>query len=248
MGSGQKTDNQLWNVQVSIAKGAAKMSQPSLAKLHHEVLEELGKPPSQELIDYFLTLIDIPEKEVQAYYRYIGKEKGNFNRDNREAAPDDLIKKIAHGDAPSVLKFRQAYVQLYKADPSEEIIKCFLREAQGTAKTSVEKGENQLHLNYADSVARSPQPTVLKLRKGFINQFGFPPSEEITKYFLKAILDSPTVGEDSEELEAKINFAQTVAKGLISTVLQFRQAYKKVYGEQPTPEIIDVFIKSLPRN
>lgn len=228
------------------------MSQPSLAKLHHEILEEMGAPPCQELIDYFLSIVDIPENEVEEYYKFIGQpviksgpESGP--KSGPASLPYDLIHRIAHEDNPSVLKFRQAYRSEFKKDPSEKIIRRFLQEAQSGGAGKSVRDDKRLYLNFAQAFADSPQPTVLKFRNSFKEQFKIPPPDEVTEYFLKIISEAPKSNADKEDYEAKINFAKTVANGLISTVLQFRQAYEKVYGEKPPTEIINVFIENLPR-
>ena len=223
------------------------MSQPSLAKLHHEILEEMGSPPCQELIDYFLSIVDIPAKEVEEYYQFIGQTVKSGPKSGPASLPYDLIHRIAHEDNPSVLKFRQAYRSEFKKDPTEKIIRRFLQEAQAGGAGKSVRNDKRLYINFAQAFAGSQQPTVLKFRNSFIEQFKTPPPDEVTEYFLKVISETPKISADSEDYEAKINFAKTVANGLISTVLQFRQAYEKVYGEKPTTEIINVFIESLPR-
>jgi hypothetical protein len=248
MSNGHKTNSPYWDVQVSIANGVAKMQSPSLAKLHHEILEEMGTPPSQELIDYFLEQVEVPDEELIEYYRYIGKydsSKGDSPAATSHQPAGDLIDKLLQQGNPSVLTFRQAYLQQHGIDPSEQETREFLERKQNSGRQQVNLPNKQQYLQFAESIALGPHPTVLKLRTDFSKQFGTLPSEDVIKYFLDRMHNAPQQTNTTQESDAKINFAKTVANGLISTVLQFRNAYEKVYSEEPSNEIIDVFIKNL---
>jgi len=247
--SGEHKKEDLWDVQVSIARAAARLPKPSLAKLHYEVLEEIGQPPGLELVDYFVSLTDVAEEEVEEYFRFIGKTKNGRGQDKRDPK-QQLADRIAEGDGPTVLKFRQAFEQEFKEPPPEELTRYFLQRVQGAPRGAARKSGDQqaLFTALAEKVARSSQPTVLNFRDAFNKQFGLSPSDEITQYFLKRIQENSQAGKlPDEEFESKANFAETVANGLVSTVLQFRQSFEKAYGEEPSTEIIEVFIQNLPR-
>jgi len=238
-------NNPQWEILVSIANGVLKHPQPSLALLHHEVLEEMGKPPDQELIDYFLSKVDVSDEEIKEYFRFIGKLPQGGKDSAVSASPQALIEKIIANGHPSVLKFRQAYQKQFNENPPDHITKVFLEKMQSNARATPANHDQQLKLRFAEAVACGAQPTVLNLRTQFTQQFGVQPSEDIITYFLKKIPAAPQKSQNSEGYEAKVNFAKTVANGLISTVLQFRQAYEKVYSEPPTTDIIEIFIKNL---
>lgn len=248
MSNGHKTNSPFWDVQVSIANGVAKMQSPSLAKLHHEILEEMGTPPSQELIDYFLEQVEVADEELVEYYRYIGKynNKKGISPGASSRPSADLIDTLLQQGNPSVVTFRQAYLKQHGTDPSEQETRNFLERVQKRGRQQVAQPNKQQYFQFAESIARGAHPTVLKLRTDFSKKFGSPPPDEVIKYFLDRIQNGvPEPKSNVQESDAKVNFAKTVANGLISTVLQFRNAYEKVYGEAPSNEIIDVFIKNL---
>lgn len=246
MTSDDNKQDDLWDVQVSIAKAAAKLPNPSLAKLHHEVLEEIGHGPGLDLVDFFVGIAKISEKEIKEYFQYIGKS----NKENTEEIKKDpcllLADSIACGDSPTVLKFRHAFIKEHGEPPSEELTEYFLKKMQSAPRGKTVSGDKQAKFNFAEIIANRPNPTVLKLRHEFSKQYGSPPSGEITQYFLKKIQENTCITVPDEDYQSKVNFAKTVANGLISTILQFRKAFEKAYGETPSTEIIDVFIKNLP--
>lgn len=249
MNSGKNTDLELWKIQISIARAAAKLPHPSLAKFHYEVLEEIGKPPGLDVIDYFVNLTNIPEEEVDEYFRFICKTKDGRQIEESRDPKKELAKRCANGESPTVLKFRQAFVEEFNEQPSEELIGYFLQTVRGTAAPEKAKGnDKQSQLNLAATIARNPHPTVATLRSEFKKRFGILPSAEITQHFLSKIGQADQ-GDDiaDEDYESMVNFAQTVAGGIVSTILQFREAFEKAYGEPPSPEITEIFIRHLPQ-
>jgi hypothetical protein len=248
--SGKNKNDELWDVQVSIARAAARLPKPSLAKLHYEVLEEIGQPPSLELVDYFVDLTEITDEEIKEYFRFVGKPDEERQKEHSRDPGQELADRIArNGERPTVLKFRQAFAREFNESPSEELTRYFLLQVQGVSRDAAKNGGQQVRLTIlAEKVAREPHPTVAKLRDAFREQFGAPPSDEITQYFLQKIQEySQSKKLPDEEFDSKANFAKTVANGLISTILQFRKAYEKAYDEAPSTEIIEVFIQHLPR-
>jgi hypothetical protein len=238
----------LWVVQVSIANEAAKLPNPSLAQLHHEVLEEIGRPPSQDLVDYFIASAGISADEAAKYNKCIGR---GVRRGNSIGVEENIKKQLADSIAcaenPTVLKFRRTFAEQFGALPSEKLTQYFLgkiRNASGAQKNK--KDNDQGVFNFADKFATSLNPTVLRFREEFIDQYGMPPTDEVIKYFLEKIRIKREPRVEEEEHMCRINFAATVANGLIPTVLQFRKTYESIYGESPSTEIIGVFIAHLP--
>lgn len=91
--------------------------------------------------------------------------------------------------------------------------------------------------------------TVLKFREGFTEEFGEEPSSEQTEYFLAQLqVDS---GADAEavtsEPESRTQFVKAAGQRGISTILQLRKEYEKIYNEAPDSELIDLFIQNLPK-
>ncbi len=248
MNSGANNDLEFWEIQVSIARAAAKLPKPSLAKFHYEVLEEIGKPPGLDLIDYFVQLTNIADEEVDEYFRFIGKTKDGGSKEEKGDPHKELAKRCAVGDSPSVLKFRQKFIEEFDETPSEELIGFFLQTVQGAGTGKVKTNDKQAHLHLAEAIAGTTHPTVGKLRNAFQEQFGTLPSSEIVQYFLEKMRQySQAKKLPDEEYESKVNFAKTVAGGLVSTILQFRITFEKAYGEPPDREITEIFIRHLPR-
>ncbi len=236
--------DELWNIQVSIAKSIANLKAPSLAQLHHDILEEIGQGPGLDIVDYFVSIADIHEDEIMQYFQCIGAStKGKINKDPRM----QLAEGIAHGHAPTVLKLRQAFIKEFNEVPSEKVTEYFLKQIQKGPRDGSVQVDMQSMLNFAAGAASEPNPTVLKFRHEFTKHYGFTPSCEVTQLFLKKIQEKNSLKVREEDFESKANFAETVATGLNLTIFQFRQAYEKVYNEAPSVDIIDVFLKNLPR-
>ncbi len=248
MNSGANNDLEFWEIQVSIARAAAKLPEPSLAKFHYEVLEEIGKPPGLDLVDYFVQLTNIADEEVEEYFRFIGKIIESREKDEKSDPQKELAKRCAVGKSPSVLKFRQEFFDEFNESPSEGLIGYFLQTVQGAGTGKVQSNDKQAHLHLAEAVAGTTHPTVGKLRNAFQEQFGTLPSNGIVQYFLEKIRQYSQIKKlPDEEYESKVNFAKTVAGGLVSTILQFRKTFEKAYGEPPAQEITEIFIRHLPR-
>ena len=251
MNSGQNIELEFWEIQVSIARAAARSQEPSLAKLHYEVLEEIGRRPGLDIIDYFVKLAEIADEEVKEYFRFIGKSTSGRPQKEKKDPHKELADACARDSDPSVLKFRQAFISTFNAPPSEELISYFLEKVRGgggDAAEVVKDAGKQAQLALAANIAGGPNATVLQLREAFDERFCFMPSPEIIRYFLdkkREFILAEKLPDD--EYESKAHFAKTVAGGLVSTILQFRKAFEKAYGESPTQEIIEVFIRSLSR-
>ena len=237
---------ELQKIQVSLARAVARLPKPSLVKLHYEVLEEIGQMPGLDVIDYFVQLANIADEEVDEYFRFIGKTIEARKKEKDSDPKKELVKRCAAGHSPSVLKFRQAFVEEFDEPPSEELIGYFLQTVHGSGTEKVQKNDRQARLNLAENIARGPQPTVAKLRKGFQKEFGILPSDKIVQYFLGKIRQYAEAKElPDEEHESREHFARTVANGSVSTVLQFRKIFEKAYGEPPAQETIEIFISHL---
>jgi hypothetical protein len=251
MFSGAKNDNKFWDVQVSIANAAAKLPRPSLSRLHHDILEEIGQLPGTDLIDYFISLANIPKEEVDEYLSYIGISRKKLKKRETESEYTKVADKVACGVNPTVLKFRQTFLEQYSEQPSEKLIKYFLQRVQSNShRHHLVNGDRQTQFDFAQNIAHGKNPTVLTLRKEYTKKFGEPPDDEMTCFFLKIIKDAQQHGHNKpnkKDFEEKINFAKSASNGVITTILQFRKAYENAYGESPSTEIIDVFIKHIPR-
>ncbi len=241
------TDEQtiFWEIQLSIAKAVAALKKPSLARLHHDIVEEIGQRPGKKLIDYFLEIARIPEEEKEEYFGYIGitpKKKGDrFSQ---------LADTIACGDAPTVLNFRQSYSEAFGEPPSLKLIEYFLQKIPEPPKVRVNKGRAESQMAFVERTATAPNATVLKFRKSFANQFGTPPAADLTEHFLEKLQEKPAISANTMmplDSESGIDFAKRAARENVTTILQFRKEYENSYNEAPASELIDMFIKNLPK-
>ena len=244
-----------WEIQLSLAKGVARLPRPSLAKLHYEVLEELGKPPGLDLVDFFVKLANISEEEVREYFRFIGKDAAvKIQEERTRDEAQQLAGAIAREPGATVLKYRQAFTQRFGHPPSEKQIGFFLKAVQDGSRDAADTGmvkEDGYAL--ADRVAMQPGATVLRFRELYQQQFGIAPTSELTQYFLERMRSGKEQAremldeDDGEGLASQLEFARTVAGGLITTILQFRQAFEKAYGQAPSAEVTEEFLQHLSR-
>jgi len=235
-----------WSIQVSIAKAAARISNPSLMELHHDILEEFGSRPSPDLVNYFIDIAKISDENVEEYLRYVGattkKQKpGKTEKDPYYRVADS----IALGDNPTVLKFRQAFIKEHEEPPSEKLISYFLKKIQSAPQRIKSNGDKDDMFHFAEVIATGSRPTVLKFRQEFSKRYGANPSAKLTEYFLGKMQKCDRLQLKDEDYEGQVHFVKTVAKGVIPTILQFRKAFEKVYGEAPSAELIEIFIENM---
>ncbi|MFP7755943.1 hypothetical protein ACLG6S_15050 [Thermodesulfobacteriota bacterium B35] len=248
-----------WDIKRSIANAIARSPKPSLLRLHNDVLEEFGYRPDLELVDYFCSIAEIPEEEVADYFCRIALPSDAGGEAGEEAAGKCLADRIATEPEPTILKFRTEYENRFESAPPEELLRYFLEKMQANTRGKAAAAATGEETDFAMRFAATEGATVLMFRKEYQRKYGREPSEELTRFFLQKKQQAGkgagpagrTPGEpsggDTEE-DSRVNFARTVANGLVTTVLQFRKIYEKVYGESPPPELIEVFLKSLPRN
>jgi len=252
--SSENKNDPFWEIQVSLAKGVARLPRPSLAKLHYEVLEEMGKPPGLDLVDFFVKLADISEEEVREYFRFIGKDAATkLERERTRDEAQELAEQVARERGASVLWYRQAFQERFGHPPAESQIAFFLKAVQeiqsrgaGASGIPAEDGHT-----LAKRVASQPDATVLRFREAHQQQFGSPPSAELTQYFLDKIKQSREQAsefvddDDGEGLASQLDFAKAVAGRSANTILQFRQAFTKAYGQAPSAEVTEAFLRHL---
>jgi hypothetical protein len=251
--SSDTTSDPFWEIQVSLAKGVARLPRPSLAKLHYEVLEEMGSPPGLDLVDFFVKLADISEEEVREYFRFIGKDAAVKMEEARIRDEAQVLAERMAGEAgASVLRYRQVFTERFGHPPSEKQIGFFLeavRKTPGSRATSRTPQEDGHVL--AGRIATQPGATVLRFREAYQQRFGTAPPAELTQYFLDRMRQGGEQGgeffdeDDGEGLASQLEFARTVAGGLVSTILQFRQAFEKAYGTSPSAEVTEAFLHHL---
>ncbi len=235
-------------IQISIANAIAKAPEPTLAKLHHDILEDIGVPPSRELVEYFAGISGIPGKEVKEYLASAGKsENSKTATPGKKESVEDIATRVVTSDRPTIDSFRQEVLQIHNHLPTEQDTAYFLRQKQKYPRQNATTKDE--YFNFATKIATLPGSTVLSLRKEHQAFFGFPPSDEVVEFFLKQ-KNNPDLQnglqDDDEDYESKKNFAITMAvNGMAKTVLSFRESYKKAYGELPDNELIDLFLKHL---
>lgn len=246
MRGNDKHHDPFWDVQVSIANALAKASHPSLTTLHQEILEEIGRSPGLDIIDYFVGISNIPQEAIKKYFALIGsvKKREDVSCDVKSEANEVLIDRIIESGSQTVLQFRKAYTAAFGQVPTEELTALFLQKIQ-QEKTTIQRDNSQHERQFVNDFVHKPQPTVLKFRTAFHQQYGHFPHEDVTTYFLEKIRCDSFDAEPSLNRSSREEFAEVAAKRGVATVLQFRRAYEKVYGEQPETGIIEAFMRYL---
>ncbi len=265
---GKTSQDPYWDIKRSIANAIARSKRPSLLRLHNEILEEFGYRPDLELVDYFCSIAEVDEEEIADYFCRIARPVTGENSDREEVNGRGLADRIADGPEPTVLRFRTEYENRFNVAPSEDLLRYFLRRMQETGGGATPGEAHGSEAVFAAGIAGQQGATVLKFRQEYLRKYGKEPPETLTRFFLRkkqelaaagrrrqpgAAADAeagrpgPDNGEPDRE-DSRVNFARTVANGLVTTVLQFRKTYEKAYGEAPTAELIKVFLKSLPRS
>jgi len=236
-----------WDIQVSIAKAIAHMENPSLMKLHHNIMEEFGHRPGLDLIDYFIGITETVDGEVQEYLNYIGAAVPQQKTKETKKDPGLLMAdKIALTDNPTVLRFRQAFITEFDEPPPDQLTNYFLKKIQDTPQKKKVYEDKDTQFHFAEAIANRPNSTILKFRHEFSRKYGVLPSSELTGYFLKKLKRNNSPQEKEKDYKSQVNFAKTVANRIIPTVLQFRKTFEKAYGIEPSVELVDIFIKNLP--
>ncbi|WP_457577694.1 hypothetical protein [Desulfomarina sp.] len=225
--------NNLWPVQVSLVKETAEGTEPTLKRLHAAFVEEFGHGPGIDLIDYFLGIAEISKLELGEYLEFTGVPKpADCTSDSSPA------ESVICSSSSTVLQFLEDFKKKYGVPPSEHLTKLYLEKTTPSSTSRTESGKTgkRNQQDFARKIADTPRPTVLTFRKQFIEEFGFPPTDEITKVFLERMQD--------KNQEDEVYFARTGANGSLSTVLEFRQAFTKTYGKTPSEDLIKIFISN----
>ncbi|BCL63194.1 hypothetical protein DGMP_38870 [Desulfomarina profundi] len=223
--------NDLWPVQASLVKETAEGPEPTLERLHTAFIEEFGHGPGIDLIDYFIGLTEIDRSELKKYMDFTGAPQPTGS--TQDIGPAESV---VYSSSSTVLQFLRDFEKKYAVPPSEHLTELYLKEAKhpGSSSAVCKKTDKRNQQDFARKIADTPHPTVLTFRKQFIEEFGFPPPDNITKIFLERMQD--------KNQEDEVYFARTGANGSISTVLEFRKAFAKTYGQAPPEDLIKIFI------
>ncbi len=229
--SNQHNLNDLWPVQVSLVKETAEGPEPTLEQLHTAFIEEFGRGPGIDLIDYFIGLAEVSRLELKKYLEFTGAPQPTDSTQDI-----GMAESVVCSSSSTVLQFLRDFEKKYGVPPSEHLTELYLKEVKHTGSSSTDspKTDKRNQQDFARKIADTPRPTVLTFRRQFIEEFGFPPPDNITKIFLERMQD--------KNQEDEVYFARTGANGSISTVLEFRKAFAKTYGKTPTEELIKIFI------
>ncbi len=235
----------LAQIQLSMARAAAARKNPSLKKLYDDIIEEFGCKPGDELVDYFAEIAKIPLTDVVHYFHKTGSTCPNTTGEQTMTDESSLLaRSIAGGCNPTVLHFRKAYIGRFNEAPPEKLIDYFLNQInKKTAGTDTLKSNDNM-LAFTRYLAACSNPTVLFFRSKFTKKFGFPPSAELTEYFLEQ-MESDTCHNGDEEHQSQIHFAEAAAAPR-PTILQFRKKFEQAYGEPPSSEILEIFLGNFP--
>ncbi len=261
---GRTAHDSYWDIKQSIANAIARSPKPSLFRLHNEVLEEFGYRPELELVDYFCTIAEISDKEIADYFRTIALPNGEQAGPQEKETGRAMADRIAAGPEPTILKFRAEHESRFGCAPPEDLLRYFLQKIEEVSAREAPVQVTREEREFAAEIAAEAGATVLRFLQRYRKKYGKEPPERLTRFFLlkKQQPAKPSPGpasqgqepprppQDAEvegQKDSRVIFARTVAKGLVTTILQFRKTYEKVYKEPPSSDLIEIFLKSLPR-
>lgn len=174
-----------------------------------------------------------------------------------------LANSAAMSPNPSLVKFHHEILEEIGHRPSLELVKYFVGIAkipkkeieeyfQSIGQTIKEENTTEIetdpHLLLANNIASGDSPTILKFRQAFIKEYGEPPSDELTSYFLNAMQNTTTSKNVNRGKQAELNFVEKIASGSCPTILKLRNEFTKQYGCTPSEEVTQFFLKKIQEN
>ena len=175
-----------WDLMLATAKEIAARD-GSHDRLKEEFLEEFGRLPTSELLDYF---DDLLKSDIA------GQAPGAYNRNEIEAPGETtdpemvFAEKMATKKKATVLGFRQAYEAAYGKEPELELVAYFLkrlayRKRKSNTPTTAQKKTTEIQ--FVKDFTASNSPTILTFRQGFKKMFGRSPHSELITLFLNEL-------------------------------------------------------------
>ncbi len=98
-----------------------------------------------------------------------------------------------------------------------------------------------LKQSIVEAVAAQPNPSMIKLNKHFIEEFGYLPDDEVIDYFIDCIKNRE-VTEPDEVQDPHHEFTKRVAGEPNPSVVKFSELYENEFGTPPKNNLIKYFI------
>lgn len=228
----EDTHSTHWELMVETAKEVAALKDGSHERLKAEFLEEFGQLPTSDLLDYYDDLLK----------NDIDKTKLNPKKSSRKASR----------------RHRKTSTNPQAPTPDPDLVETNQdpQESGPDIENPIEKGTaNEAAVSemaFAEKMASEKQLTVLGFRKSFEATFGEEPSLELVAHFLKrlayckretkAVTETPDKGKSAQN-----NFIPKFINTGSPTVLTFRRAFEKEFGEFPSTEMVTRFLNELSR-
>ncbi len=111
-------------------------------------------------------------------------------------------------------------------------------------KTNNQYSYWEIKVSIAKAIAAEREPSVEKLRRDIMEEFGYPPEPELIDVFMKLTGGSAKrVVTDPEDEKRRL--AETVALQSAPSVLKFRTEYQKRFTGDPPNELTGYFLKKI---
>ena len=215
-----------WDLMKETAKEVATLKEGSHDRLKAEFLEEFGRLPSSEVLDYFNDLL---KSDIE-------KTRPEPSQKDTQSSPKRSSDAAINSETPS-------------SSPEEAIIAPVSDIAANEDGRLTQEPSSEAV--FAEKFAAKKEATVLRFRHSFEEAYGQEPSLEIVAHFLKMLAINKKEKEDDiappsiKEKPAKETFVEQFVKGPAPTVKTFREAFEKTYGSVPEGRWINQFLNAL---
>jgi len=179
-----------WDLMLATVEEVAAHDNSSVNRLQQEFLEEFGRLPTSELIDYYADILKT-DNEKTHLKRQVQKKVIKEKKPNPEMDPEiKFTDKMAVNNQVTVLTFRKSFEVTFGKKPPIELVAHFLKRVAYLRRQPSKKSGNQdnaAKVSFVKDFISGKSPTVLKFRQGFEEIFGSPPNSGMITFFLKEL-------------------------------------------------------------
>ncbi len=225
--------DRFWDIKAAIARAIVNSSEPSLARLEEEIFEEFGQAPDKRLTEYYSELLAAKQKLEQ--------EKNFWD------IKTSIARSIVNRKAPTLAALEEEILEEFGHQPEPELISYFNQLMEDRKLRAREKEFRSIKRSIARSIAASPSPTLDRLQEEILDEFGHMPDQELVSYF-KELLAEREKADASKRKDIHQQFADEIARGPRPTVLSFREAFNRKFGESPSEELTRYFLGAIRGN
>lgn len=191
-----------WDLMLATVKEVAAHDNSSVNRLQEEFLEEFGRLPTSELIDYFADILKT-DNEKTHLKRQVQKKVTIEKKPTPEMDPEidlgmdpemdpeiEFTDKITVNNQVTVLTFRKSFEITFGKKPPLELVAHFLKRVAYLRRQPSKKSgnlDNVTRVNFVRDFISGESPTVLKFRLEFEKKFGNPPNSVMITLFLKEL-------------------------------------------------------------